>query len=90
MFYILAQSNLKEESDRINLLTWLAERLPLAMIENAVVQGYSPHEVGFYVIFLSPYSGICVVQMHAIVFGVLFKEFQICKKIIRVGCPEKV
>ncbi|XP_065839734.1 death-associated protein kinase 1-like isoform X2 [Oscarella lobularis] len=40
VFHVLANSNQKEESDQINLLTWLLSReLPLAMIDVAAVEG---------------------------------------------------
>ena len=34
MFHALAESNQKKESDRIDLLGWLVERLPLVMIDD--------------------------------------------------------
>ena len=34
VFHSLAESNRKEESDRIDLLAWLQERLPLAMMDH--------------------------------------------------------
>ena len=86
MFHVLADSNRKEESDRIEVLTWLQERFPLAMIDHVTAVCRILRTSCLYL------SGMCVAQRDTVtvVFGVLFKEFQICKKVIRIWCSAKI
>ena len=49
MFHALAESNQKEESDRIDLLAWLTERLLPAMMDDVARDRGRMFLVGFCV-----------------------------------------